>query len=63
MYKNCPACPNERLHSQQYRRLREDLGEVRRRVNGLEATLARGIFLLVANLLGVIVTLGRELIR
>ena len=42
--------------------LREDLCEVKTRVQRLESTLARGVALLVANLAGVIVSLLRQLV-
>lgn len=45
----------------QFDHVRGDLGELKTRVGALEATLARGVLLLVANLAGVVVMLAREL--
>lgn len=54
-------CPQERVHAVQFQGLREDLCELKTRVSHLETTIARGVLLLVANLVSVIVTLAREL--
>jgi hypothetical protein len=54
-------CAYARAYTVEFRGLREDLKEVKARVNGLETTLARGVLLLVANLAGVIVSLARAL--
>jgi transcription elongation GreA/GreB family factor len=56
------GCPYERAYSAEYRGLKEDLGELKTRVNDLERLLMRGLLLLVANLAGMIVTLARELL-
>lgn len=63
MDNTCKTCPNERVHTLQFQRLREDLGELKGRVGHLESTLSRGVALLIANLVGVIVTLGHALLR
>ena len=63
MENPCKICPNERVHTIQFQRLRDDLGELKRRVVHLESTLSRGVALLIANLVGVIVTLGHALLR
>jgi hypothetical protein len=47
----------------QFQYLREGLEEVKERVGRLESTLGRGVLLLVANLVGVIVMLAERLIR
>lgn len=56
------ACPYKPVHDIQWMSLREDLCEVKTRVQRLESTLARGVALLVANLAGVIVSLLRQLV-
>ncbi len=56
------ACPYKPVHDIQWMSLREDLSEVKTRVQRLESTLARGVALLVANLAGVIVSLLRQLV-
>lgn len=55
-------CGLDRVHEVEMRGLREDLRELKERVSRLEATLARGVLLLVANLAGVVVTLARGLL-
>ena len=67
--KGRPAMPDENetypynvVHDIQWRTLREDLGELKDRVQRLETTLARGVTLLVANLAGVIALLLRQLV-
>ncbi len=56
----CDPCPQERVHALQYQTLCDSLDEVKGRVARLEATLARGVLLLVANLAGMLLTLARE---
>lgn len=51
-------CAYERLYELQFGGLREDMHELKDRVGRLESTLARGVLLLVANLVGVVVTLA-----
>ena len=55
-----PACPDERIHELEYQVLNDGLHELKERVTRLEATLARGVMLLVANLAGMVMTLTRE---
>jgi hypothetical protein len=62
MNEDTPACPYKLVHDVQWTSLREDLSEMRARVQRLEAILARGVTLLVANLVGVIVLLLHQLI-
>jgi len=57
-----PACPYKLVHDIQWTTLREDLSELKTRVQRLETTLARGVTLLVANLVGVIVSLLQQLV-
>ena len=62
MEKSGCACPFEPLYSLQMENVREDLREVKERVTRLEGTLARGVLLLVANLIGVTITLAQQLL-
>ena len=55
------TCPHKPVHDIQWSTLREDLSELKTRVQRLETTLARGVTLLIANLAGVVVTLLRQL--
>jgi hypothetical protein len=49
-------------YSVQFANLSEDLKELKSRVRCLETTLARGVMLLVANLVGVIMTLVQQML-
>ncbi len=60
MHEGCDACAFEKVAEVQFRNLGEDLRELKDRVGRLETTLARGVLLLVANLVGVIVTLAGQ---
>ncbi len=57
---NC-GCPYEPVHALQMTNLREDLRDVKERCTRLEGTLARGVMLLVANLIAVSITLAQQL--
>lgn len=57
------CCRYEKAYSVQFQYLREGLEELKERVARLESTLGRGVLLLVANLLGVIVMLAERLMR
>ncbi|MFO7974866.1 MAG: hypothetical protein R6V12_09555 [Candidatus Hydrogenedentota bacterium] len=56
------TCPYKVVHEIQWRTLREDLGELKARVQRLETTLSRGVTLLIANLAGVIALLLQQLV-
>jgi len=58
----CESCPIEKVHQVEYRALNESLREVKDRVSRLETTITRGFVLLVANLMGMVMTLAREFI-
>lgn len=62
MEEHCRVCSFEKVASVQFGSLGEDLKELKARVGRLESTLGRGVMLLVANLVGVVVTLARELL-
>jgi hypothetical protein len=57
------SCRYEMAYSLQFQNLREDLRELKERVGRLESTLARGVMLLVANLVGVAITLAQQLLK
>jgi hypothetical protein len=46
----------------EFRSLSDDLGELKVRVRRLESALARGVLLLIANLVGVITVLAQQLV-
>jgi len=54
-------CRYARAYDVQFRELKEDLREIKERVNRLENMLARGVLLLMANLAGVAMSLARQL--
>ena len=47
----------------QFRNLSRDIDELKDRVRRLEATLARGVLLLVANLVAMVISLAQQLLR
>ena len=59
---SCETCRYGMAYDVQFRDLRGDLTELKGRVGRLEATLARGVLLLVANLVGVVMVLAQELL-
>ncbi|MBI2424981.1 MAG: hypothetical protein HYV27_19295 [Candidatus Hydrogenedentes bacterium] len=59
--KEC-RCPYERVHAVEIRGVRDDVRELKERIERLEFALTRGVMLLVVNLAGVIATLGKSLI-
>jgi hypothetical protein len=63
MEEPCKSCPYEMAYKVEFRNLRADLGELKNRVGRLETTLGRGILLLVANLMGVVMVLMRQLLK
>jgi hypothetical protein len=63
MRENGDGCGDGRACSVQFDCFRGDLNELKERVGRLESTLAHGVMLLVANLVGVVVTLAQQLIR
>jgi hypothetical protein len=57
------ACRYEMVYDVQFRHLQGELGELKARVQRLEAAISRGVMLLVANLAGVVATLAQLLMR
>lgn len=60
---NRNGCACRQAHSFQLNSLNEDLRELKQRVQRLETTLARGVMLLLANLVAVIVSLAHQLLQ
>ncbi len=58
---SCETCPHERVHRVEYQLLTENLNEVKARVARVETTLGRGVLLLVANLMGVAMSLMKTM--
>ena len=63
MLNPCETCPQREVHAVEYRLLESKLKDVKERVEKLETTMARGILLLVANLVGVVMTLAQEFLQ
>jgi hypothetical protein len=57
---NVEPCAYERVAAVEFRNLNADIEEVRDRVERLEAVLSRGINLLIANLVGVLLMLAQQ---
>lgn len=55
------SCQYEKAYAIQFQSLREDLSELKDRVRRLETVIARGIALLIANLIGIVITLAGQL--
>ena len=62
MSNNCETCPYEMAYDVQFRHLIDDLGDLKNRVQRLETTLGRGVMLLVANLVSVIMVLAQQVL-
>ncbi len=56
-------CPYGIVYEIQVNNLAEDIKELKARVQDLETTLARGVLLLVANLVAVVISLGQQLLH
>ena len=63
MNSEIDRCPYSMVHDVQMSNLAEDIKELHARVRSLETTLTRGVMLLVANLVAVIVSLGQQLLQ
>ncbi len=63
MKENVERCRYEAVYSLQFQNLRDDLNELKDRVRSLETTLGRGVTLLLANLVGVVITLAEQILK
>ena len=61
MNTTCDECSYERVFDLQVGNVRGDLSELKERVGRLETTLARGVLVLVANLVGIVMMLAEQL--
>ena len=62
--KECTdPCRYEMAYALQFENMHEDLSDVKERVERLESTLARGMTLLVANLVGVVMMLAQQVVK
>ncbi len=55
-------CQYEKANAVQFQSLRDDLSELKDRVRRLEEAIARGVALLIANLVGIVITLAGQII-
>lgn len=60
---NEEPCACARVNDVKLTNLADDLRELKDRVQRLETTLARGVMLLVANLVAVVVTLFQQIVE
>ena len=63
MKETCATCPYEMAYEVQFQNLTGDLDELKERVRCLERTLGRGVTLLVANLVGVVLMLLQQVLH
>ena len=63
MKEGTEMCRYEMAYSVQFQNLKDDLTELKARVQRLELTLTRGTMLLLANLAGVATMLVEQLLR
>ena len=62
--KECTdPCRYEMAYAVQFQNLREEIHEVKVRVERLESILARGVTLLVVNLVGVVMMLVQQVVK
>ena len=57
------SCRYEMAYAVQFQNLREEIHEVKVRVERLESILARGVTLLVVNLVGVVMMLVQQVVK
>jgi hypothetical protein len=62
MGEACEECRYAAVYEVQMGTLREDLAELKARMDRLEALLSRGVLLLVANLTGVVIALAHQIV-
>lgn len=62
MSELCESCRYEKVYAVQFESVTRDLDELKERVGRLEVTLVRGVLLLVANLVGVVMMLAQQLL-
>ena len=60
---NMEPCAYERVAAVEFRNLNADIEEVRDRVGRLELVLSRGVNLLIANLVGVVMVLVQQVME
>ena len=63
MTDRCESCSRERVQEVEYRVLSESLKEVKDRVSRVEVALGRGVLLLMANLVGMVISLAEGFVR
>ncbi len=58
--EGCDTCPRAAVHEVEFRMVNGKLQDLKERVARLETTMGRGVLLLVANLVGVVMTLAQR---
>ena len=60
MGPSCEDCPQREVNEVEFRLLDTKLRDVKERVEKLETAMSRGLMLLVANLVGIVVGLAQQ---
>jgi len=63
MPMECDECPSREVYDVEFRLIDGKLLDLKERVEKVEATLIRGLMLLVANLVGVAMSLAQQLLN
>lgn len=59
----CEDCPQRKVNEVEFRLLDTKLRDLKERVEKLESAMSRGLMLLVANLVGIVVSLAQQLMQ
>jgi len=59
----CGECPQREVNEVEFRLLDTKLRDLKERVEKLETAMGRGLMLLVANLVGIVVSLAQQMVE
>ena len=63
MGPTCEECPQREVNEVEFRLIDTKLRDLKERVEKLETAMTRGLMLLVANLVGIVVSLAQQLLQ
>jgi len=63
MTPTCEDCPQREVNEVEFRLLDTRLCDLKERVEKLETAMGRGLMLLVANLVGIVVSLAQQVMQ
>ena len=63
MTSTCESCPQREVNEVEFRLLDTKLRDLKERVEKLETAMGRGLMLLVANLVGIVVGLAQQIMQ